>query len=382
MTKTDLIIIGSGSAGLMARSLFPFSSITFEKNESAGRKLLLTGGGRCNLTHSGSPEELSNHYYEGKMFVRSALNAFPPEKIRSYFSSLGLKTYEDEKGRIYPITDDAKSVCDALLSGKRSEILFSSPPEEIEKVEDGFLLRCKGKEYFSKFLIFAAGGKAFPKTGSDGSAFSLLKTLGHTCTPLSPALAPITLSSNPFSSLSGISVNAELKMGKIKKEGELLFTRKGISGPLAENFSRYVPDISEFEISFIPDLDKEKIARSKSLLKNTLPLPLRLTETLFPFLAGKQASTLKREEYEEISKKLRSFKVRGKAEERGAMSTKGGISTTEIKRNTMESRIVENLYITGDAVDVDAECGGYSLTFAFASSFLAVQDILNKIDLL
>ena len=374
--SNDVVIIGGGSSGLMARALLRGKSITIERGGEVGRKLLITGGGRCNLTHMGSPGELEKAFFEKKNFVRSALYSFPPDKIRDFFRKIGVDTYSDESGRVYPKTGGAVKVRDALLNEK-GRIYLDSRCTSLEKRGDVFLIGTEKGTIESKYVIVASGGCSFPATGSDGSFFKILSSIGHDIIPRRPALSPIHLSDNRFGKLSGISISAVLSKGKIREEGELLFTRNGLSGPVAENFSRNLEGKDSFTLSFTDDPDSLTLD-GNALVKNTLSIPGRLAEVLFPSLCGKKTSELGKKEKNAIRTTLSGMHLEGSSTWNGAMSSRGGVDVKEIDPKSMESKIVKGLYILGDALDVDAKCGGYSLTFAFSSAYLAAKDIFSK----
>ena len=183
----------------------------------------------------------------------------------------------------------------------------------------------------------------------------------------------------PLFKAEGVSIPVTLRKGKVKLSGDAVITKRGISGPVAENFSHYLEPKDEMTIEFIPlNRDSFSSLSSKTILKNALPLPERLIFTLVPELSSKRVLDLSNKEKDEIIKALSDNTVAIKLNEKRAMCTKGGVSTDEINRKTMESKLVENLYFAGEVIDVDGQCGGYNLTWAFSSAFTAASSILRK----
>lgn len=371
-------IIGYGAAGLMASSLLGPEAFILEHEAEGGKKLLMTGGGKCNFTTTDPLEKLVTCYYEKKNFVSPALHAFPPEKIIAYMESLGVKSKAAENGKVFPLSEKAEDIKSALA--KRSgKVFFNEEPCSIEKKDGIFHIHTDKREFSTKYLIIATGGITFAQSGSNGSITPIVKKLGHTIIPQKGVLTEIILPGSPLSKAEGVSLNLRLKAGKAIMQGEAVITRNGISGPAAENFSHYIENGDEIEITFI-DLKKEDFRsfNQKAMLKNALPLPQRITETLLPSLKDKRISELSGKEQNEIITALSGRRERVTLNGKRAMCTKGGVSTKEIDRKTMESKIVENLYFAGEVIDVDGMCGGYNLSWAFASAYAAYCDIQKK----
>lgn len=375
MKHYPVIIIGGGASGLFLSSLMK-KSLLLEKNAECGKKLLVTGGGACNITHDEAPRDLVLHYHDKKNFVSTAIFSLPPERIREYFASLGVKTYIREDGKVFPTTDDAHTVRDALLNGGR--IVTGYEVRTLKKRDDLFIIN---DEFTADAVVIATGGMVFPQTGSTGDGYRLAGQFGHTIVPLRSALCEIRVDRDT-SALEGISLqSATLKVGKHTMSGPLLFTRRGISGPVALNLSRYVEgetdivlklcDISAVEIK--AESGKTKCANA---LHHITGLPLRLIDNIIPS-KDRNIASLTREDIGKIIEVLTAWKLKGNTREqtRYAMVTCGGVSTKEIESRTMESRLCRNLYIVGETLDVDGETGGYNLSFAFASSYLAYQSI-------
>ena len=375
-------IIGGGAAGLMALSILGHEAFVLEHGNVCGRKLLISGGGRCNFTTSDNIETLITRYYDKKNFVSPALYGFPPEKIRSYFASLGVNSRREESGKIFPASGKAIDIVDALQKNE-GKIFYGERIRGIRKEDGLFVIDTDKKQHRAKYLIIATGGITFPETGSDGSLNPFITSLGHTMVSQRGVLTEIMCPSLPLFKAEGVSLNMSLKKGKIRMSGEAVITKRGISGPLAENFSHYLEREDEVSLAFL-SLRRESFSlfSQKALLKNALPLPERLTEAVIPSLAGKRIAELSNADKDTVIKALAENRTEVRLNERRAMCTRGGVDTAEIDRKSMESRIVENLYFAGEVIDVDGECGGYNITWAFSSAATAAGSIRKKNNLM
>ncbi len=375
MNKTA--VIGLGSAGLMASSLLGSEAFSLEHMESAGKKLLITGGGKCNFTTHDETDVLVKRYYDKKNFVSPSLYAFPPRKIIKYLEELGVKA-ETEGNKVFPQSRKAEDVRDALLR-KCGPVYYNEKIAAIEKKDGLFHIATEKNSFTSRFLVIATGGITFKETGSDGSITPILKAFGHTIVPMKGVLSEIFIDSSPLSGAMGISIPLTLKKGKAEASGDAVITRGGISGPVAENFSHYIDNGDVITLKFL-DLKRESFSSlsGNALLKNALPIPPRLLQVLLPTIADKRISDLTNKDKEIIITELSEKSIRVSINGKKSMCTKGGVSTKEIDRKTMQSRIVENLYFAGEAVDVDGECGGCNITWAFSSAYNASMNILKK----
>ncbi len=376
---TDSVaIIGLGASGLMAASLLGMEAFVLEKNDTAGKKLILTGGGKCNYTHDAEPDELLEAYYDRRNFVRPALYAFPPRKIRSYFQSLGIDSVTFENGKVFPKSLKATDIRDTL-ERKAGRIFYGQKVCRIAKKDGVFHIFTSERTFKAGHVIMATGGFTYRETGSEGDGYFLLENLGHTIVPPRPALGQLFLEGHPLKEAAGITIPVTIRKGRNRISSSAVITEKGLSGPAAEDFSRFMDGKETIGITFL-DIGKETIKRKsgKAMLKNALDLPERLTEALLGELSYKRIADLTAGELEKICRTLSDYEVPASVPTLSAMGTTGGISTSEIDSRTMESRKVENLYITGELADVDAKCGGYSLTWAFASAYLAAQSIARN----
>ena len=400
-----IIVIGGGAAGIMAAIRAAeggASVILFEKMPQVGRKLGITGKGRCNLTNTADNAEIIKNIPGNGKFLFSALNNFSSADTVSFFESLGVKTKIERGGRIFPVSDDASEVIDALIRKMALlgvEIRNNSPVTEIiarNKKIVGVLV--SGKIIECDAAILATGGASYPATGSTGDGFRLAKRIGHTVTEILPALVPLEVEED-IKSLQGLSLkNIRVKLlsdgKKIAEQfGEMLFTHFGVSGPIILTLSRQAARLLadkkfvELEINLKPaltpeqldarilrDFDKFKHKAIKNALVELLPAKLIPIVLDRAFIDGnKKIDEITQAERRRLAEILRGLpltvtKTRPIAE---AIVTAGGISVKEINPRTMESKIVENLYIVGEVADVDGFTGGFNLQAAWAMGNLA-----------
>lgn len=383
MSDYRVIIIGGGASGLFLHSLVP-SSLLVEKNSVCGVKLLITGNGSCNITHDEDSASLCTHYYEKRSFVTPALYAFPPSAVREYFSSLGVGTYSRSDGKVFPVTDKSSDVRDALLGNGRN-ILNEAEVKRVAKDGDLFTVETTKGTFYSTFLVIATGGVTYPKTGATGDGYAFARDFGHTVIPPRPALSSLSIGMDT-SALEGVSLDSvTLSAGKKKETGPVVFTRHGIGGPAVQNISHWIEGETELRISFLPSFDISAVKRENgktgiiTALRRLTALPHSLLLFLFDSIKDKNTASITKEELFSIEEKMTRLTVTARTDGvKRAMVTTGGVDTREIDAKTMESKIVPGLYFTGEVLDVDGECGGYNLTFAFASAFLASKDIRKR----
>ena len=372
---TDTLIIGGGAAGLYLAS-FLADPVILERNGSCGRKLLLTGGGRCNYTNAAPPDDMAARMNGSRPFIRSVLYSHSSNDIIKRLRSLGIEPAEEDNGRIMPRGGNAETVLDALLRSRPK--IITGKAERIRKRDDAFIVETESESLQARRVVIATGGMSYPQTGSDGSGYALLRDLGHTIITPYPALSPIALTPS-LGHAEGISTHVTLAAGRRKEAGDVIITRRGISGPAALNISRFLQDDPEITISFAEvDRDRLRMEGGGKIVKNALRLPPRLTEALLGTIADRKCGNLSRSDLDTIERQLMHFRARGKAIAEAAMNTRGGVSTSEIDPRTMESKIVKGLYIIGDLIDVDGPTGGFSLTWAFATAWCAARDLLSR----
>jgi predicted Rossmann fold flavoprotein len=408
----DVVVIGGGPAGLMAAGRAAErgrSVLLLEKNPILGKKLLLTGGGRCNLTNNISDIHLMlAKYKKSGKFLFSAFSQFGAEEAIKYFNSRGMATKEEDEGRIFPVSDQAQSVMDILIGymekggvETRTNTIVSDLTMDCK--EKYFNIQIKDSEEIkSKSCVIATGGVALPATGSTGDGFVWLKNLGHAISENNLALAPIKLKDGWAKELSGINIkDAKLtifqdsrKNGLIR--GEMLIAHFGITGPIALNISRVVGELKKrgeviLALDLFPALNQEALRKklqellgrdSNKKLKNTLSffLPLALVLAILK-MANINAEifnrNLKKEERIKLIAVMKNvpLNVQGLLGADKAMASSGGIDLREIDFKTMQSRVAPNLYIVGDALDIDRASGGYSLQLCWTTGFVAGDNV-------
>ena len=385
----DILIIGGGASGMMAAlaaSEKTENNITIvERQNRVGRKLLSTGNGRCNLTNThASPE----HYHGlNSDFASYALNSFPPASVLEYFRSLGLVCSEQYGGRVYPLSDSANSVLDVLRFACEAKGIRIETGITVTGAcfRDGrFTAFADNRVYRADRLVIACGGKAGGKLGGVSFGYELLKSFGHHCTKLYPALVPITVCEDYPKSLKGVRADASVSLNGKTCAGEIQFTENGISGPAAFDVSREaavnggmitinfltgdVSDILFSRRSALPSLDTGSILNG--IVHNRLSTVLVKYCGLKP---SSSVSSLSDKDIYKISAACSDFRltVKGVGNFDNAQITVGGIDTSEFSPCTMESLLVPGLYACGEVLDIDADCGGYNLQWAWASGHLA-----------
>lgn len=396
----DIAIIGGGAAGLMAAVSAKMTDaartvVILERLDKVGKKLLATGNGRCNLTHDPIREDC---YHGGISLFREVYGRFPAEETRRFFERLGVWTFADEAGRVYPVSCQASAVLDALRF--RAEALGaegkpSFPVTEIRKEKGRFCIISPDETVSAARVIVCAGGKASPSLGSDGSGYALLRRFGHTDTPLAPAIVQIKTDTSPIRALKGIKVNAEaavLLNGKPlrREKGEVLFTEYGLSGPPILQLSRIASTEKgplAVRLNFLPELAQDELyrrlcIRKKELFYLTLEnflsgiLQKRLGQTLLKYAGvlplGRSAGTLTDQELRTLARAIQCFslEVRGTLSFSGAQVTAGGIRCGEFT-GLLESKKQPGLFAAGEILDIDGDCGGYNLQWAWSSGFTA-----------
>lgn len=400
MKNYDLIIVGGCSAGIVAainaKRRNPDMKIAIlEKLPRIGKKLLATGNGKCNLTN----ETAVMHDYIGKDFASYAFAKYSPKTVKEFFASLGLLCYTDSCGRVYPESNTASSVVDALrfeIERLNIDVFCDTPVTEIRHKSD-FVIN---GEFVCKKLIIAAGGKSSPSQGSDGSGYALAKSLGHSITKLYPALVPLCASPEITKPMKGVRVrNVTLTLKGDKKiaqtSGEILFTDYGLSGIAAMEFAApaqkyidkvkcnpftyidFMPDMNYNElVDYLINLNKIKgFVNIDNLLTGFIPkaVGIAICKACKLYKADKLISELSEKDMRKIAEKIKNFplEVTGSKDFKDAQVTSGGIKTDEIDKKTMQSKICKNLYFAGEIIDVDGGCGGFNLQWAWASGMLA-----------
>jgi len=408
MVLTNIVVVGGGPAGMMAsiRAGELNSDVAvYEKNSGLGRKLLLTGKGRCNLTNACDIDDFLEKFLGNSKFLRNAFHVFFNNELMDFFQKRGLKVKIERQKRVFPITDSAASILNILkkeMLKKNVRIIYNAKVKEVlarKKKVEGIRLE-NGDVKRAEKIILSTGGVSYPHTGSSGEGLDMSRKLGHTIVPVKPGLVPFEIKQSYPKILSGVTLkNIRLKFfsNHNKKEmisdiGELLFTEYGVSGPLILSLSGQIVKLMEkkkvyMQVDLKPALSVEQLherllrdfkANPKMSLKKILKklLPMRVIVIFTDILQidpNKSVSHITNQERRKIVEMLKSLRLDIKKPRSiyEAMVTQGGIDLKEINPRTMESRIIKNLYFAGEMVDVSADTGGFNLQAAFSTGYLA-----------
>lgn len=401
---TEVIVIGGGAAGMMAAlqcARMGGRVTLLEGNEKLGKKVYITGKGRCNLTNDCTLDEFMQQVAHNPRFLYSALNAFTPQDMMSLLEENGCPVVVQRGRRVFPATEKASDVTRTLtrlMQQAGVDIRLNTKVQDI-LVEDGQVqgvVTRQGERLSAGQVILATGGQSYPVTGSDGDGYRLAEKLGHTVLPPTPVLSALVSDAQWVRRLQGLSlknVTLTLQSGKkrlYRGQGEMLFTHFGISGPLVLEMSCHLPEKlaeARVELNLKPALTPEQLdarlqrefaAQHRKQLRNVLPslLPGRLAEE-FPALAGVNGEAvcgqITKEDREKILHTLQCLVIpltglRPLAE---AIVTRGGVSVREVSPSTMESKLIRGLYFAGELLDVDAHTGGYNLQIAWSTGAAA-----------
>ncbi len=401
------IIIGGGAAGLfLAANLTGKDNLLLEGTKKLGQKILITGGGMCNITNMDETDEFITRFGGKKKinFLKPALLNLSTEKTREWLKSNGLNITVREDGKVFPESLKAQSLIVTLQKKAKQngiEFKYNSKVTTIKSMDNGFEVITEKDNFLCKNLVFATGGKSFPTTGSDGSAYQIIKSLGHKIVEPTQALAGLKISDYFFTPLSGSSIRAAnieiFRNGESKrylnKIGDLLFTHRGLSGPVILNNSREIRGGDKILTSLISCSNKEEKRAElqltlnnsgKKIVKSVLKeigLTVSMINILTNYIKIKPDQTVltlnKKEKNRLINNLLNfSFTVSSKVGFNAAMVTAGGVDISEINRKTMESKIVKNLYFAGEVIDIDGDTGGYNIQAAFSTSKLISEVLL------
>ncbi len=401
---TEVIVIGGGAAGMMAALQCALSggSVTLlEGNEKLGKKVYITGKGRCNLTNDCTLDEFMQQVAHNPRFLYSALNGFTPQDMMSLLEENGCPVVVQRGRRVFPATEKASDVTRTLtrlMQQAGVKIRLNTKAQDI-LVEDGQVqgvVTQQGERLPAGQVILATGGQSYPVTGSNGDGYRLAEKLGHTVLPPTPVLSALVSDAEWVRRLQGLSlknVTLTLQSGKkrlYREQGEMLFTHFGISGPLVLEMSCHLPEKlaeARVELNLKPALTPEQLdarlqrefaAQNRKQLRNVLPslLPGKLAEE-FPALAGVNGDVvcgqITKEDREKLLHTLQCLiiPVTGLRPLAEAIVTRGGVSVKEVTPSTMESKLVHGLYFAGELLDVDAHTGGYNLQIAWSTGAAA-----------
>ena len=393
-------VVGGGAAGMMAAGTavrYGADVTVFEHTGRLGKKLAITGKGRCNVTNNSSVPDFLESVTKNPRFLYSALNTMSPMDTIEFFEELGVSLKTERGMRVYPASDKAIDIVDAMRRYSADAKFIFSKVKKIKRDDNSFTV-IADKEYSFDRVILATGGKSYPLTGSDGSGYALAMKLGHTVTELIPSLIPIESSSRICSDMQGLSLkNVEIKI--VDKTGrtlytdfgEMMFAHFGVTGPIILSASAHLRDVDisdlTLRIDLKPALDEKALdarllsdfsERSNKDFINSLGalLPAKMISP-FVSLCGvdgrKKVNSITKEERRQILRTLKSLEIPLSSfrpiEE--AIVTSGGVDVKEVRAKDMQSKLVHGLYFAGEMLDVDAYTGGFNLQIAFSTGYLA-----------
>lgn len=400
-----VLVIGGGAAGMMAAisAKINGAEVTIlERNNRVGKKILATGNGRCNYTNVNLTIE--NYHGNNPKFAYSCLSQFGVEKTLEFFERLGITPTIEDNGRVFPLSLQSSSVLDVLrfeLEELGIELLTDAFVTDIRKNKKFKLMLEDGRQIYGDRVIIATGGKAAPNTGSDGNGYKLAERLGHSIVDIFPGLVQLKLEGDIFKQVSGVKfpgvAGLYLEDRLIKQDrGDILFTNYGISGPpilqLSRTALKYLKDGKDIElkVSTIHDRAEEElydylVFRFGFMAKKTIErglIGLINKRLILPILKevkidkNKKVAHLSKDEVGRLAKILTDwrFKITGSKSFKDAQVTAGGVNTDEINSSTMESKLVKGLFFAGEIVDIDGDCGGFNLQWAWSSGYIAGEN--------
>ena len=373
--ETEILILGAGASGLMLASLLERDNyLILDNNPKVGSKILVSGGGKCNITNGNLKPK---NYLAEQRFVRNVLKRFDNYDLLEWLGERGLKLVV-RKNHQYFCKNSAKELVSLFEKEiKSKKILLNQKIEEVKKIDRGFEVVTSRGSIFSKKVVVATGGLSFPKLGATSIGYDIAKTFGHKVSTISSALVGFTLQPEEFffKELSGISTEVKITIGDRVIDGSLLFAHKGISGPAVLNASLYWKK-GKITIDFIPSVNLEAIKSSKKNISRVLELPNRVAKAFLEKLEveDRACRELTRDEWKKIETlKSYSFAPAGTFGFSKAEVTKGGVVLDEVDSSNMMSKKVDNLYFIGEVLDVTGELGGYNFQWAFSSAYVCAK---------
>jgi len=408
----DVVIVGAGAAGLAAaifcaRAAPEARIVCVDGAKSIGAKILVSGGGRCNVTNRVVIEE--DFSGGDRRFIRNVLRAYPAPRAAAFFAELGVSLHEEEDGKYFPVSNRARTVLDALLSALRdcgASLEVSRRVERVERVERGFMVTTRDSAtYEAPVVVLATGGRSLPKTGSDGAGYAFARALGHGCVETTPALVPLLLAGSRYATLTGVTHNVGVTVttdgGSVRLDGAMLWTHFGLSGPVILNASRHwlrarvegraaavllhvLPGTTFAELE--QWLQTQQRQHPRALVRTVVAsrLPASVADAWVEAAGIDRAMTLAH-----LARDARRTLIATLLEtpldvtdSRGynyAEVTAGGIPLGEIDSATMESRLCPGLYLIGEILDVDGRIGGFNFQWAWSSAWVAANAIGRKL---
>lgn len=401
--RVRIAVIGGGAAGLAAAGAAGEAAdggadiVLFERNEKPGKKLYITGKGRCNVTNDCTPAEFLRHVVRNPKFLYRAINRFTPAEAMALIEANGTPLKTERGNRVFPVSDHASDITRALAryAGRSGTIRLQTRVTDVSRAADGFLLRAGDEQFAFDKVIVATGGVSYPSTGSDGDGYRIAGRFGHTVVPPRPSLVPLLLDDDvtPLEGLSLKNVRARITADGTSREafGEMLFTSAGVSGPivltLSAVFARTDLAGAAFSVDLKPALDAATLdarilrdfsAATNRMLKNALDglLPSSLIPCVLRYAAvapDKPVHSVTAAERGRLVGALKNlaFTVRAADDISRAVVTAGGVDVREVNPGTMESRLVPGLYFAGEVLDVDALTGGFNIQTALSTGVAA-----------
>lgn len=401
---TDIIIIGGGASGCFAgvqASRFGKSVLLFEKNEKLGRKLRITGKGRCNVTNNSDIQEHMKNIPTNPRFMYSAFSVFDAYNTMDLFEEIGVPLKTERGNRVFPVSDNANDIADSMVKEmKKSGVKIINKRVTKLIIENNTCIGVKAgnDEYYAKSVLIACGGKSYQNTGSTGDGYTLAESAGHTITEIKPSLVPLVSPDKYCSEMMGLSLrNVTLNLYDRDKLifselGEMLFTHFGMSGPLVLSASSHIREMSperymvlidlkpalspeqldaRIQRDFAENLNRDFVNGIRKLLPAKLiPVAVRLSG----ISPEQKVNSITKEQRHKFGHLIKAFPVRisGFRPVNEAIITSGGVSVKEINPKTMESKLISGLFFAGEVIDVDAYTGGFNLQIAFSTAYTAV----------
>ncbi len=405
--KIGVVVVGGGPAGMMA-ALFAAkngASVTLvERNGRCGRKLRITGKGRCNVTNFCTPEELIQNIPTNARFLYAAFSRFSSKDTMSFFEGEGVPLKVERGQRVFPVSDNATDIVDALVGAcRKAGVKIVTGRVTSLEMSEGHItgVRTSEKHFEADAVVVCTGGKSYPLTGSDGDGYALAKQAGHTVTDIKPSLVPLTSPDPACRRMQGLSLkNVAVSVrktdgGKTVYDdfGEMMFTHFGLTGPVILSASAYIPDVSSGKYEVCIDMKpalSEKTLDARILgdfgkyynrdFANSLDdlLPQKMIPVIVErsgIAPEKKVNSVTREERQRLVYEIKNLRIplNGTRSIKEAIITKGGVSVKEINPKTMESKLCRGLFFAGEVIDVDAYTGGFNLQIAFSTGAVAGQ---------